>query len=232
MKILFLDIETRPILCYTWGTFKQDITLDQILENSGMICWAAKWLGEKEVLWGRGPKRIHALMCEADAVCTYNGISFDDPRLQTEFLKAGLPPTPNVPHLDLKRVIAKKFWMDSTKLAFVGPFLGIGEKIKNSGWSLWKACLDGDADAWKKMRRYNEQDVVLLEKLYEKILPWIDNHPNRNKGMKCPSCGSSDLQRRGTHRALVQEYQRFQCKSCGRWSRSRKAIPGQAALVR
>ena len=56
--------------------------------------------------------------------------------------------------------------------------------------------MNGDKDAWKRMEKYNIQDVVLLENLYGHLLPWIKSHPNHNlfsDGHVCPSCSSSSL---------------------------------------
>lgn len=237
MKLLFLDIETSPVLCFVWDLFNQNVSIDQIVEPTKMLCWAAKWLGDKKVHWGRDVKGIHKLISEADAICTYYGKNFDEPHLNREFLVAGLDPPPPVAHVDLKQVVARKFKMTSSKLGFVGPYLGIGEKVANSGWSLWRACLAEKREAWKKMRAYNEQDVVLLEKLYVKLLPWIDEHPNAgllepSAEPKCPNCGSESIQRRGIHRSVTQEYARFHCQACGRWSRQRTATKGRRPLVR
>jgi transposase-like protein len=35
----------------------------------------------------------------------------------------------------------------------------------------------------------------------------------------CPQCGSNKLQRRGEAVSVMNKYQRYQCKSCGTWSR-------------
>jgi predicted RNA-binding Zn-ribbon protein involved in translation (DUF1610 family) len=168
----------------------------------------------------------HELLSEADAVCHYNGASFDIPRLNAEFLKMGLPPTPKIPQIDLKTVVMNKFGFVSSKLAFIGPELEIGEKVKNSGWDLWRGCLNGDPKCWKEMETYNKQDVKLLERLYNKLLPWIDNHPNMNLFVEgenpvCPNCGGSKLTRRGIERATTYMYRRILCNDCGKWSRER-----------
>jgi hypothetical protein len=41
--------------------------------------------------------------------------------------------------------------------------------------------MNKDKQAWDMMKKYNIQDVVLLEKVYEKMLSWIRNHPNHNR---------------------------------------------------
>ena len=48
MKILILDIETSPHTGFHWGLFQQNISIGQLIESSTVLCWAAKWLGEKK----------------------------------------------------------------------------------------------------------------------------------------------------------------------------------------
>jgi predicted RNA-binding Zn-ribbon protein involved in translation (DUF1610 family) len=241
LKLLHLDIETTPALCWTWALHKQDIGVDQIVRPTSLLCFSAKWHGDKDIMFHRSVKQsgrdfdamvraAHKLLSEADAICHYNGVTFDIPRLNQEFLRLGLPPPPPTHQIDLKVVVMSKFSMVSSKLAFVGPYLKIGEKVKHEGWPLWIACLDGDEDAWQRMETYNRQDVALLEKLYSKVLPWIDRHPNRNlytdlkEGEKvCPNCGSEKVQARGEHCNSTLIYKRFQCNECGRWFRARFA---------
>lgn len=243
MKILHLDIETSPAVVYTWALFNQNITVDQIITPTSVLCWAAKWQGEKEVMFQsangklEGPafvsmiKGIHKLLCEADAVCHYNGTSFDIPRLNQEFAKLGLSPPPPIPQIDLKKTVMSKFGLVSSKLAFVGPYFKIGEKVKNSGWALWISCLKGEKKAWAEMEKYNRQDVVLLEELYEKVLPWVSGHPNSalyaaNPNEKtCPKCGKDNaLRSNGLRTTATCTYRRMVCRYCNSWAQDRKAI--------
>jgi rubredoxin len=99
---------------------------------------------------------------------------------------------------------------------------------------LWTACMDGDAAAWKLMEKYNRQDVKLLEDLYNEVLPWIPNHPNRNnygESHVCPNCGSEKHQRRGYAVTTTRRYARMQCRDCGTWFRSTDCEPGRAGYV-
>lgn len=87
--------------------------------------------------------------------------------------------------------------------------------------------MDKDNAAWGRMEKYNIQDVLLLEKLYYKLLPWIKSLPNRNveaDSHVCPSCGGKHLQKRGLNQTITASYQRYQCKSCGSWSQGTAAI--------
>jgi hypothetical protein len=238
IKILHIDLETSPANVLVWDLYKPHIGVDQIIEPTSILCFAAKWHGAKDIIFERSLKRdgaefkkmirrAHDLLSEADALCHYNGNSFDTPRLNAEFAKLGLPPPPTIPQIDLLRVVQQKFGLTSNKLAFVAPYMKVGEKVKNAGWELWRGCLDGDLKCWAEMEEYNRGDVWLLERLYERLRPWIDNHPNLNlfvdsKEPVCPNCGSEKLQSRGEHVTTTYIYARYHCRSCGRWSRARK----------
>jgi hypothetical protein len=231
MKILLLDIETAPNLAHVWGLWQQNVGLSQIMESGYTLCWAAKWLGEKEVHVGtirQGERKmvldIHSLMSEADAIVHYNGERFDIPTLNKDFLLQGLPPPAPSKQIDLLRVVKRRFRFPSNKLAYVSDKLGIGGKVEHEGHSLWVKCMVGDPDAWRNMVAYNVQDVRLLERLYEKLVPWIKGHPNHglhnpDNSEVCPKCGSESYQRRGMEHTSSCSYQRFQCLSCHGWFR-------------
>lgn len=234
-RILTLDIETSAHVVNTWGLFDQTVGLNQLLVPTRVICFAAKWHGDKRVLFYSdfhdGHEEMIAqawrLMNEADWLITFNGRSFDVKHLHREFLLAGL--TPPSPHhdIDLLSAVRAKFRFASNKLDHVSQQLGIGAKKDTGGFDLWKACADGDAKAWNKMRTYCKGDVVLTEQVYDRLVPWIPRHPNRGlwseeAGAACPKCGSTDLQRRGTRTTGAGVFARYQCNSCGAWSRSAK----------
>lgn len=237
-RLLHLDIETTPGLAYVWDAREQRISVEQIVEAPSILCFSAKWHGEKKIMFYRAKHRTgpeframiqaaHDLLSEANAVCHFNGASFDVPRLNNEFLRLGMKPPPPLPQIDLKRIWQSKFQTISSRLMFVAPYLKIGEKIENEGWPLWKACMRNETQAWKRMEEYNRQDVALLEPLYLKLLPWIEQHPNmglyqdNTEKPVCPNCGGSRLTRQGVYRAVAFAYARYQCKDCGRWSRNR-----------
>jgi DNA polymerase elongation subunit (family B)/predicted RNA-binding Zn-ribbon protein involved in translation (DUF1610 family) len=234
MKKLFLDIETAPNHALTWGLFKQNISLDQIVDSGYTLCWAAKWEDEKEVMFssthGDGRvimlQRIHELLTEADAVVHYNGRNFDMPILNKEFLKLGMLPPAPYQQIDLLQTVRRNFRLTSNKLDYVASFLGIGSKLPHKGMKLWVGCMNGDAKDWKMMERYNKQDVILLPKVYKKLLPWIKDHPNHalysdlrdNKGKpvtQCPNCGGTHIHRVGMEHLATQSYQRYRCGDCG-----------------
>ena len=117
----------------------------------------------------------------------------------------------------------------SNKLDYVAKTLGVGQKVKHEGFQLWLDCMAGDENAWRKMIRYQKQDVNLLVDLFDRMKPWITTLPNvalfDGEGTGCPACGSSEVQRRGVSRTSAGAYQRYQCQKCGKWSRDSKRLP-------
>lgn len=237
-RILSVDIETSPVVAHAWALFKQNIAINQIIEPPRTICFAAKFMNERKVHFysefahGRDEmtRAAHRLLSEADVVMHYNGDRFDLPNLNLEFILAGMTPPAPYKSIDLLSVVRKNFRFTSNKLAFVSEQLGLTGKVKHEGHELWIKCLAGDPKAWAKMKRYNVQDVRLLEELYEKVRPWITGHPHfglySGEDHVCPNCGSDDLMRQGYSLTGVGKFQRYQCRPCGTWSRGNRRIEG------
>lgn len=233
MKILLLDIECAPNLATVWGIWQQNIALNQLLESSYTLCYAAKWYGESKIMFDSVYKTdrhtmlksIHSLMDEADAIVHYNGNRFDIPMLNKEFLEAGMPPPSPAKHIDLLQTSRSKFRFVSNKLDYIAQRLGLGKKTEHEGHELWLKVMNNDRKAWKRMEEYNKNDVILLEAVYNKFKGWISNHPNRNAydaNAGCVNCGSSKIHHRGYSVLTTGKYRRFQCQACGTWFRSNK----------
>lgn len=239
MRLLCLDLETQPNIAHVWALFNQNISLNQVQAFGEVICFAAKWVGQPGMIFksvfhdGKEAmlEHAHRLLSEADAVITWNGKSFDIPHLQREFLEAGMPPPPPTTHIDLMLAVKKQFRFTSNKLQHVSTRLGLSGKVQHEGHTLWVRCMAGDQKAWAAMRRYNKQDVALLEELYEKLQPWVPNHPNvaLRHGVavdipSCPACGCTELIRRGFSYTAMGQFQRLVCSRCGKWSRDNKRV--------
>lgn len=181
MKTLFLDIETTPMQVYAWGLFDQNISIDQIIKSTEMLCFGARWLDGKKVIFRSvyhdGKKAmledLHKLMDEADVLVGWNSAGFDHKHINREFLENGMTPPSTVKDLDLMSVTKANFLFPSNKLDYVAQKLEVGAKVKHSGFSLWLRCMDGDKKAWKEMKEYQIQDVNLLVDLYDILLPWL-----------------------------------------------------------
>jgi DNA polymerase elongation subunit (family B) len=234
MKVLLLDIETAPHKVFTWGLFNQNVSLNQIQESGYTLSWSAKWYGDHNVMFSSIHKdgkqlmleKIYALVEEADVIVHYNGTKFDVPTLNKEWMGMGWGPPATFNEVDLYRVVRNRFRLASNKLSYIAEYLDLGAKVNHKGMELWIECMDGVPEAWQVMEEYNKQDVVLLEKLYDAILPWIHNHPNHalfdeREVQVCPNCGGLHLQKRGFHYTKTMRYQRLRCNACGTWSRTK-----------
>ena len=239
MKILLLDIETAPNKVYSWGLWDQNIATNQVQETSYILCWGAKWYGEEKIMFDSVKKsspramlgKMHTLLDQADIVVHYNGVKFDIPTLNKEFIQLGFSPPAPYKQVDCLREVKRMFRFQSNKLDFVSQALDIGAKASHEGFELWIKCMDKkDPDhlgAWKRMEKYNRQDVKLLETLYTRLRPWIEKHPNMGAFEDipaCPKCGSEKRQQRGYAVTQMLKYPRYQCQGCGGWFRGNKSV--------
>lgn len=224
-KILLLDIEWKPATAYVWKMWDENISPDQLIDHGGMLCFCAKWSGSKDFLffseWEDGREGMAQaaldLLNEADAVVTYNGDRYDLPKILGEILLAGLTPPPPVTSIDVLKTV-KKMGFVMNRLAYIGPLLSVGGKVKHEGFNLWKDVMNGKETAKAKMQRYCIQDVRLLEKLYQRVRPFIKNHPHMGATKtECGACGSNHVQSRGYRRTKHYRIQRVQCQTCGSW---------------
>jgi hypothetical protein len=222
-KILCLDIEWRPAKAYVWQPWKENILPEKIIEDGGLLCVGCKWVGETTVHvfseWEHGHiemlERTRDMIAESDAIITFNGDRFDLPKLEGEFILHNISLPPKVASIDLIKTV-KKLGYFMNRLAFIAPFLGIGEKMGHEGMSLWIKVMAGDEAAQRKMTKYCQQDVRLTERLYYRIRPAIRNHPALH-GVNCPTCGSSKSHSRGDRKTRLFTIQRLQCQGCGHW---------------
>jgi uncharacterized protein YprB with RNaseH-like and TPR domain len=216
-----------------WGLWNENIPLSRMIESSYVLCWAAKWYQNDEIMFSSIQrtkpktmlKRIHNLLDEADAVIHYNGTRFDIPTLNKEFLLYGIKPPSPYKQIDLLKVARNQFKFPSNKLDYVAEALGLGKKHPTT-FDMWVKCMQKDPEAWAKMEEYNKNDVVLLEAVYDQFRPWIKSHPNHSVysgGLVCPNCGSDHYHQRGTAVTSSLVYKRFQCQNCGSWFRASKS---------
>ena len=236
-KVLIYDIENTPTVVTTWGLYEQNAI--ETLEEWYILSYAYKWLGEDKVHvvalpdfkgYSKDKKNdkalcesLHKLFDEADLVVAHNGDSHDQPKSNARFIYHGLTPPSPYKSIDTKKIAKKYFKFNSNSLNNLGTYFKLGNKIENSGIKLWRACMEGDMKAWATMKKYNKQDVVLLEKVYNKLVPWMSKFPLINKDYgECPHCKSRKIQSRGKWKYVSGDYKRLQCQSCGHWFKGEK----------
>lgn len=236
-RIILIDIETSPLIGYCWGNYQTNVL--RIMEPSKIISVAWKILGQKQVACRALPdyegytphivddekliRDTWHVLDEADVVIAHHGDAFDLKKLNARFVYYGLSAPAYFKSIDTRKAAKKHFKFDSNKLDDLGMYLGEGQKEETGGFSLWLKCMAGDKQSWDKMKRYNIRDVDLLERIYLRLRPFMDNHPNLNvvsgaKIMACGSCLSENIQKRGFSFTQAGRKQRFQCNDCGSWS--------------
>lgn len=240
-KILLYDIETSPNVSFTWGMWEQNVI--EIVKHWELLSIAYKWLGDSKIecISRQNEKSDKALMTkwlkivdEAEIVVAHNGIKFDNKKVNTRLIKHGLTPPSPSKTVDTKQVASRHFNFNGNSLDALGDFLGVGRKHKhNLGFELWKGVMNNDPAYWKIMIEYNKKDVLLLEKVYLKLRPWMNQHPNvSERGRKeCPKCKGVNLQKRGIVKTVANTFQQYQCKDCGGWSRGRLALANKPKAV-
>jgi hypothetical protein len=166
---------------------------------------------------------------EADAVVHYNGRKFDIPRINGEFVLAGMTPPSPFRQIDLLVTIKHKFDFEANSLDYICQRFGIGQKEHHDSAMWMKAILEDDAESWELMKVYNIGDVTITEALYFRILPWIDKHPNWSTytgEICCPACGGDDFNQEGFAYTQQGRFQRYSCRGCGKWFRDPRRDQG------
>ncbi len=245
-RILVLDIETTPMKSWHWRCFKENISPKQIIKNSIVLCWAAKWLGEETVIFDRGNgrddkklvTRLWHLVDKAEMVIAHNGERFDMPMLNARWVLHGLQPPSPYKSYDTLKVDRKVFKFPSNALDGVSRYFNAGGKIQHEGLELWFACMRGDEEAWKRMEEYNIGDILLLEYHYLKIRAWDTRHPNISLmypdcETRCVVCGSRDLiEMPEDATTSISRFQAYRCRSCGKPQRSGKRFKPDKEILR
>jgi hypothetical protein len=240
-KVLLLDIETAPIIAHVWGLWDQTVGLNQIKSDWHLLSWSAKWLDSKEVMYqdqrnvknieddSKILKGIWKLLDEADIIITQNGRSFDQKKLNARFILNDMPPPSSFKHIDTKQIASRIFGFTSNRLEYLTKKLCTKfTKLKSKkfqGFDLWKACLSGNLEAWDEMEKYNKYDVLSLEELYKKLIPW-DSSINfslyyDHTDHVC-TCGSTKVVSNGYAYTSAGKYKRYRCGNCGSEVRSSK----------
>ena len=236
MRRLFIDIEVAPALAYIWDLKTRYVPISQLAKDGYILCFAYRWADEDEVgfwsIWDQGHDAMiqaaHDLLSEADQVVTYNGNNYDIPRLNSEFLIGELGPPQPYYHTDLYLGV-KKFRVMSKSMNHMLKLLELDTKLEHKGFDLWTGVMSGNKEDQLIMEEYNVQDVIVMQDLYEKLYPWLDNVPNESLWMepgaepKC-RCGSTDLRFKGYKRTKVLTYKQYHCNSCGSWMRERYTV--------
>jgi uncharacterized protein YprB with RNaseH-like and TPR domain len=189
---LIIDIETSPIEGYVWGTWKQNLSVEQIKSDWSILSYAAKWADESKVFYqdtgGRGVDKVRddsillpglwKLLDEADRIVAQNGARFDVKKINWRFAVTGYEPPSAFRIYDTLLASRRLFAATSHKLAWLSEKLTDTPKSKHRkypGWELWLECLKDNPAAWAEMKKYNIQDIRATEKVWKRQQSFIRN---------------------------------------------------------
>ncbi|QXO14337.1 DnaQ-like DNA polymerase III subunit [Mycobacterium phage Chaser] len=247
-RVLILDIETQRAIVETFGLFKQFVGIDQVQVPTRVLCFAAKWRDDDKVIfkaaWADNDEDAYLrmmqaawdLLNEADIVVTWNGDRFDLQWFESEFLRVGLSRPLPYKSVDLIKTVRRWFkgGLMSMKLDWSSRMILKDRKVHHGGTDLWWDIRHGtraeQRAAQKLMREYNEHDVVLTGRLFEKHLPYINVNLSLYEEtvddgeMHCTKCNSTNLKKDGVKAYVTNAgvYQMYRCKDCDATSRGKR----------
>jgi len=221
-KVLLWDIET------TWG-LRPDLT--------NLLCIAYMWHGEDTVYTisiqdsPTYPKDLRndkyvveeflPIFNEANNLVTWYGSKFDEPYVRARAAKHRLGGLQHVHHDDLWRTCRYEFSLSSNRLENAAEFLGVEHEKEKLSHFVWHDATFGDQAAVRKIVHRCAVDVLLLDEVYEVMLPHIRSKMNvatvKEREFACPWCGSKNVIRNGKGYTALTVWQKYQCKNCGAW---------------
>ena len=202
IRRLLWDIETSPNVGYFWQPgYKVFISPENIIRERAIICICYKWEDERDVqylTWDKGDDKkliesFAEIIKEADELVAHNGDRFDLKWYNGRHLIHGLDPIPQSKTIDTLKIAKKYFRLNSNKLDYISNLI-LGEGKIDVPFSLWDRVMDNEKSALDEMVRYCKKDVLLLERVYERLAAY--DTPK-------------------THVGVMMGRPRWTCKHCG-----------------
>jgi hypothetical protein len=235
-KILFWDIETKPIKTWCWRLGKQYVSHDMIVkgEHFDIISIAYKWAGEKKVHaldWGLKTQnsskmvdKFTKVIEEADVIIAQNGDKFDMKQFNTQRLMHKQDPIAWPTTEDTLKQLRRHFAFPSNSLDYVTKIL-FNEGKDKMQFSDWVDIVDKKCPkALAKMIKYNKKDVLLLERTFNRISKYVVLKANlHNYGeVNCPHCGHDKSISKGRIYMASTVYQKRKCVKCSKVYKGRR----------
>jgi DNA polymerase elongation subunit (family B) len=208
IKRLFFDIETSPNIVYSWRIgYNLNITPENIINERAIICIGYKWETEDNIhtlTWDNN--KCDKQMLEdfvkvantADELIAHNGDRFDIKWIRTRCIFHRIPMFPHYKTLDTLKKAKSGFNFNSNKLDYIAQFLGVGAKVKHSGFDMWKGVMSNSKEALDEMVNYCKGDIIVLEDVFLTMQNYIkpNTHAgviNNNLKYSCPCCSSENI---------------------------------------
>lgn len=230
-NILVIDIETTPLIVYTFSLKTDYIGPSQIIKNPELLAVAANWAESDEVMYKDRSKFSEReiaewtkeLLDKADIVVGQNSKRFDTKFINAriEFFKMTRPS--DYRQQDTKLIAKASFNLPSYSLKAMCEYFGLEHRktdhAKFPGLELWKACEANIPEAWEEMKSYNIMDVKTTKELWTRLIKWDDKVTYHSMDEDCMpkcDCGSLDLRKNGYRFRGTAKYQRYSCFECGK----------------
>lgn len=253
VRILIADIERLPgyakvshrgltIEGHFWdlNSFKHTtgrrIHPDDVIEWPRTICAAGRFYGDKDTMFAaewEDPAFLDDVwewIDQADILVGHNVDRFDLRMLRSGWIEQGYAPPSPVKIVDTLKVARSELGMESNTLDSLCQRLGVKTKTDKYDPAVARAAVEGDEKAQKKLRAYNIGDIAASTALYDRLRPWIKNHPHlsmlNGEEWGCPNCGETNISNHPTGDAFanVQKYRAYQCPKCGTHIRGNKKM--------
>lgn len=177
-KKLFFDIEVSPDIVLSWGIGRKiSLSHEAIIQERAIICICWKWAGEDKTYslkWNKGCdkdmiQKFAKIADSADELIAQNGDNFDIKWLRTRCIYHNIPISPKFNSIDTLKMARQGFRFNANRLDYMGRFLGYGGKV-DTNFDMWKdILLKNDAKQMTLMVDYCKEDVILLEKVYNRL---------------------------------------------------------------
>ena len=227
-KRLYFDIETSPCIGYFWRpSYKANIPYRNIIQESAIICICYKWEGRDKVhalTWDRGDdkamlEKFVKIAEKADEIVGHNGDRFDMKWVRARCIKHQIPMLPKYITVDTLKGARGQFLFNSNRLDYIAKFLDVGGKIETGGFDLWVDVMNGKRKALRQMVEYCKNDVVILEKVYDRMKNYLP-HKSRPVGddpsHACPECGNPNPALNKSYRTPAGTIRRQMRCICGK----------------
>jgi hypothetical protein len=157
---------------------------------------------------------------EADIIQGHNIDAFDTKKLKGEWWRMGLPAPRPFKSVDTLKIARREFGEESNTLDSLVKRLGGTGKTDKYDVELARRALDGDKEAQRQIRAYNEGDIDASEFLADSERGWAPNLPfigTHGDEKRCNQCGSDDLtfDETARYRAVVLDFALYRCGNCG-----------------
>ena len=128
-----------------------------------------------------------------------------------------MPPVGKKQTIDTLKIAKKYFKITSNKLDYIASFLGLKGKRSSKKFSqqeMWKECCKGNEEAFKENEKYNIQDIVVTENVFNKLKSWDEgiNIQAYKQRVVC-ICGGESFRKDGFSYTKTGSFQRFRCNN-------------------